>query len=1247
MNDRQRRQRPFKGLDRCPLVSLPFVGLSFAQLYVPMSCSKLIAFRGLFAAAAILCLLAAPGYAEQSPGRPREFPPGSLKRIDQLPPGRLRSQIELLPDAAQQQALRWLSSLHFSERDLPSMRADAGGGIYFVCDMATDSVTNSAEPVTAAAAVPVSPFPAGLIFHSRPGAPNVIYLNFTGETVTGTAWNTSVGRDPIPAVAFSTDSDYTTFSDAEQLAIKRIWQRVSEDYAPFNVDVTTERPNSFNNHTANAVITRSTDANGAPNPSSTAGGVSYVNVFGSTAYATYRPSWVYINNLGPNEESYIAEATSHEVGHNMGLSHDGTSTTEYYGGNGSGDTSWGPIMGTGYNRNVSQWCKGDYYDANNTEDDLAIISGKLSYRTDDVGNSYSNATALVITGGTNIVSTTPDTDPANSNPANKGVIEQNTDVDVFSFYTGSGSVNLSVTPWVTPGGLTRGGNLDVSIELRDSAGAVLATNNPASLTTASIQTNLTAGQYFLYVKNTGVGDPFSSTPSGYTAYGSIGQYFINGYVVATVVPPQAQLAVTALTQTGQGAKQFSVTYTDNTAIDVSTIDSSDLRITGPHGYDRSAQFLSLSPAGNGTPRTATYAAPPPSGPVWTAADNGTYAVFMRSDQVADTQGGSVPAGQLGQFQVSVPVVLYSANLDADPGWTLDPNWQYGTPGYTNGTGPTNGFTGTNIIGYNLAGNYANNLATKYATTPPINCVGASTLTLHFHRWLGLRSGDTALIQASTNGLNWTNIWSATSNVLDSAWQDQQYTLPAGIAGSPTVRVRWGLASNGSQTGIGWNLDDIELLGDGGPDSTPPVPTLNVADVTTGVSASQPCTVTYTDNTAVRLASLNSNDLLVTGPNGYSNLAAFVSANLPLDGSPITASYAIAAPNGAWSPAANGVYQIVLLAGQVTDTSGNAIGQTNLGSFAVAIPAPAPGVLSVLPSAGFNDSGLVGGPFSPALQLFALTNSGGASLNWSVSKSQDWLSLSATSGSLLPGDSATVTVSLSASANNLSAGVYADSVTFSNLTAGAASVRPVSLTVNPLPTFTLSVAATPAAWGAVSPPGGAYSAGKNLQLLATPAPYFKFDSWTADISGTNNPVTVVLNANLSAIAVFAEILTTNHPTPQWWLAGYGYTNSFEAAVTGLGANGYPLWQSYIAGLDPTNATSQLLLAGAPAGNGSNFVLNWNTVTGRVYSLWESTKLATGFVPVPGATNLPWTLQRFTNSVNPGLGGSFYRLEVQKP
>ena len=72
-----------------------------------------------------------------------------------------------------------------------------------------------------------------------------------------------------------------------------------------------------------------------------------------------------VDALGAGNEKYVAEAASHEAGHNMGLSHDGTSTAAYYGGQGSGATGWAPIMGVGYYKNLSQWSKGEYALANN------------------------------------------------------------------------------------------------------------------------------------------------------------------------------------------------------------------------------------------------------------------------------------------------------------------------------------------------------------------------------------------------------------------------------------------------------------------------------------------------------------------------------------------------------------------------------------------------------------------------------------------------------------------------------------------------------------------------------------------------------------------------------------------------------------------------------------------------------------------------------------------------------------------
>ena len=956
-----------------------------------------------------------PAWGQQASPRTRQFPPGTLRQVEDLPTGRFRSQLDRLPPAAKSRALDWLQRFHFTEMDLDSLHVDADGAVFYADEFALSPSTSETEPSVSEAAVPVSPFPASMIFHSRPGAPNVLYLNFAGETVTGTAWNGS--KTSIPAVAFSTDADYSTYSDAEQAAIKRVWQRVAEDYASFNIDVTTERPATFTAQTAHALITRNTDADGTGNPSSGAGGVAYVNVFGSGNYATYRPGWVYYNNLA-NNESYIAEAVSHEIGHNMGLSHDAkTDGTSYDGGHGSGETSWGPIMGTGYGQNVSQWSKGEYYLANNTQDDLALIAAKLTYRADDYGNTRASASPLILTGGTNVVSTTPESDPANTNAANKGVLASGSDIDVFSFVTGSGQVSLTVKPWIMPAG-TRGGNLDVLLELYNGAGVLLLTDNPAAATQATIQTNLTEGQYFLYVRNTGVGDPLNSPPNGYTAYASLGQYFISGYVRPSgfVAPPQADLQVTDITQPGVAAKQFTVTYTDNMAVDVSSIDGGDVRVTGPNGYSRAAQLVSVDTPTDGTPRVATYSVTPPVGGTWTTTNNGVYTVWLQTNQVSDTENAWVAAGQLGQFNVSVPMLVYAEYFDSNPGWTLESQWQYGVP-QDGANGPSSGFSSTNVLGYNLNGNYPNNLATVYAMSPSIDCSAAGSLTLRFRRWLRVRSGDTATVQISTNGSAWTTLWSASGSVSDGAWQLMQYSLPSWTDGSPSVRLRWAMGSGSSQNDIGWNIDDIEITG-------------NALPVTPGT-----------------------------------NVTLTVTVNQPM-------------------------------------------------------------------------------------------------------------------------------------------------------------------------------------WGRVNPANGTYLSGSSIQVTATPSNYFRFSNWTGAASGTNNPVTVVMNTNKTLQAVFAEIYTTNHPTPLWWLATNGFTQNFETAVNSVGANGMPLWQSYIAGLNPNNASSQLRLTVASASS-NRVVLHWNSVTGRVYTVWSSGNAVTGFSPIPSAINLPSTTTYFTNLLSPSSSAAFYRLQVQKP
>ena len=117
-------------------------------------------------------------------------------------------------------------------------------------------------------------------------------------------------------------------------------------------------------------------------------GVSYV---GSFTWGDNTPGFVFADKLG-NNPKFVAECISHESGHTVGLSHqsrydNNCSMTEQYNvGTGAGETSWAPVMGNSYYRNMTGWNDGPTpYGCANTQDNLTIITSinGFSYRADD------------------------------------------------------------------------------------------------------------------------------------------------------------------------------------------------------------------------------------------------------------------------------------------------------------------------------------------------------------------------------------------------------------------------------------------------------------------------------------------------------------------------------------------------------------------------------------------------------------------------------------------------------------------------------------------------------------------------------------------------------------------------------------------------------------------------------------------------------------------------------------------------
>ncbi|MBM4049035.1 MAG: hypothetical protein FJ279_28380, partial [Planctomycetes bacterium] len=117
-----------------------------------------------------------------------------------------------------------------------------------------------------------------------------------------------------------------------------------------------------------------------------------------------------------------------------------------------------------------------------------------------------------------------------------------------------------------------------------------------------------------------------------------------------LTPPQASASISNVTTSGGAAHAFTVTYSDNLAMDVSDLDNLDIRVTGPDGYEGFATFVSVDPPSDGTPRTATYQIPGPGG-TWNGDDDGDYTVHIQANEASDTADNFVPAGVLGAFQV--------------------------------------------------------------------------------------------------------------------------------------------------------------------------------------------------------------------------------------------------------------------------------------------------------------------------------------------------------------------------------------------------------------------------------------------------------------------------------------------------------------------------------------------------------------------------------------------------------------------
>ena len=75
--------------------------------------------------------------------------------------------------------------------------------------------------------------------HSRPSATRKIFLDFDGHVTSGAKWASGA---TITTPAYDADGNPASFSATEKAYMYAIWRAVAEDFAAFDVDVTTEDP---------------------------------------------------------------------------------------------------------------------------------------------------------------------------------------------------------------------------------------------------------------------------------------------------------------------------------------------------------------------------------------------------------------------------------------------------------------------------------------------------------------------------------------------------------------------------------------------------------------------------------------------------------------------------------------------------------------------------------------------------------------------------------------------------------------------------------------------------------------------------------------------------------------------------------------------------------------------------------------------------------------------------------------------
>lgn len=344
-----------------------------------------------------------------------------------------------------------------------------------------------------------SPVFAVPVYNSLPTASATIYLDFDGHRVQSAYWNGGNTLNCSPSLL-------------NEAQVREIFNRVAEDFRPFDLNVTTDSVRFLNaplDKRIRIIITPTSQWK--PN----VGGISFITSF---TWGDDTPAFVFTDRL-ENNSKYIAECTSHEIGHTIGLYHQSRYnnqcelTENYHTGEGTGETGWAPIMGNSYGKNMTGWNNGStQYDCSDFQNNILVITTEngFGFRADDFNDNIDqNAIEL---------------DGKMFNQ--EGIITTDEDQDVFRFKLNAKStVHIEADPY-SVSNEHNGANLDIKLMLYNEKNELLKTCIPQANLGVVLDTMLTGGNYYLVLSG--------AKEMNQGNLSSVGSYTING--TSKIVP---------------------------------------------------------------------------------------------------------------------------------------------------------------------------------------------------------------------------------------------------------------------------------------------------------------------------------------------------------------------------------------------------------------------------------------------------------------------------------------------------------------------------------------------------------------------------------------------------------------------------------------------------------------------------------------------------------------------------------------